>query len=76
MKITLANRTKAQVTVSTVNKVGKVTFGKIAKVDDISLNQIGDVSAVGQQDGDVLVYQSNTSTYVVQTLPKVDGGTY
>lgn len=65
-----------KVTVSNKNKVGRVTFGKIAKVSSVSLAQLGDVSTAGQATGDVLVYQANTSTYVVQALPKVDGGTY
>lgn len=76
MKVTLSNKTTAKVTVKTVSKVGRVTFGKIAKVADVSLTQLSDINSVGQQDGDVLVYQANTSTYIVQALPKVDGGTY
>lgn len=65
-----------KITVSNKNKVGRVTFGKVAKVGAVSLSQINDINVSGQQDGDILVYQANTSTYVVQELPKVDGGTY
>jgi hypothetical protein len=65
-----------KITVSNKNKVGRVTFNKIAQVGSIGLNQVSDVTVTGQAEGDVLVYQSNTSTYVVKSLPKVDGGTY
>jgi hypothetical protein len=65
-----------KITVSNKNKVGRVTFNKIAQVGTIGLNQLTNVTVTGQAEGDVLVYQSNTSTYVVKSLPKVDGGTY
>lgn len=65
-----------RVIVSNKNNVGRVTFGKIAKVGSVEFSQIGDVVTTGEQDGDVLVYQANTNTYVVKVLPKVDGGTY
>lgn len=65
-----------KVIVSNKNKVGRVTFNKVAQVGTIGLAQLNDVSVAGQTEGDVLVYQSNTSTYVLKSLPKVDGGTY
>ena len=65
-----------QVVVSNKNKVGRVTFNKVARVSSISLDELNNVIAAGPQEGDVLVYQSNTNTYVVKSLPKVDGGTY
>jgi hypothetical protein len=65
-----------KVTVSNKNNVGRVTFGKIAKVGTLSLGQLSDVVTTGQQNGDVLVYQANTSTYVLKSIPTLDGGTY
>lgn len=65
-----------KVTVSNKNNVGRVTFGKIAKVGTLSLGQLSDVVTTGQQNGDVLVYQANTSTYVFKAIPTLDGGTY
>lgn len=66
MKIVVANR----------NNVGRVTFNKIAKVGSIQLASLTDVNTSGQQNGDVLVYNANTNTYVVQTLPRLDGGAF
>lgn len=66
MKVTVTNR----------NVVGRVTFNKIAKVAAVGLGNLSDVRIEGQQDGDILVYQANTNTYQVKTLPKVDGGSY
>lgn len=66
MKIVVSNR----------NNVGRVTFNKIAKVGSIQLGSLTDVNTSGQQNGDVLVYNANTNTYIVQTLPKVDGGAF
>ena len=65
-----------KVTVSNKNNVGRVTFGKIAKVGSIQLSEISDVDLIIKQDGDVLEYQANTNTYVVKTLPKIDGGEF
>ena len=65
-----------KVTVSNKNNVGRVTFGKIAKVGTLSLGQLSDVVTTGQQNGDVLVYQANNSTYVFKPIPSLDGGTY
>lgn len=38
--------------------------------------ELADVVTAGQQDGDVLVYQANTSSYNIKTLPKIDGGIF
>jgi len=65
-----------KVTVSNKNNVGRVTFGKIAKVGTLSLGQLSDVVTTGQQNNDVLVYQANNSTYVFKPIPSLDGGTY
>jgi hypothetical protein len=65
-----------KVVVSNRNNVGRVTFTKIAKVGAIQLGSLTDVNTAGQQDGDILVYNANTNTYVVQTLPRVDGGAF
>ncbi len=65
-----------KVVVSNKNNVGRVVFNKIAKVGSVQLSSLTDVNASGQQNGDVLVYNANTNTYIVQTLPKVDGGAF
>jgi hypothetical protein len=65
-----------KVVVSNRNNVGRVTFTKIAKVGAIQLGSLTDVNTSGQQNGDVLVYNANTNSYFVQTLPRVDGGAF
>lgn len=65
-----------RIAVSNKNVIGRVTFGKIAKVGSISLESLSNVDAASKQEGDVLVYQSNTNTYVIKTLPKIDCGTF
>jgi hypothetical protein len=65
-----------KVTVSNKNNVGRVTFGKIAKVGSVQLTEISDIDITIQQDGDVLVYQANTNTYVIKTLPRINGGEF
>lgn len=81
MKIVVSNKSKIstlpnRISVSTNNRIGKVTFGKVASVGSVGLGELYNVVTAGQQDGDVLVYQANTSTYVIKTLPKIDGGTF
>jgi hypothetical protein len=65
-----------EIVVSNDNKIGRVIFSKIASVGSISLKQLNDVSITGQLNGDVLVYQSNTSSYAIKTLPAIDGGIF
>ena len=65
-----------KIVVSNKNNVGRVVFNKIAKVGSVGLDDIKDVVTVGSQEGDVLVYQGNTNTYNIKTLPKVDGGAF
>lgn len=81
MQVVISNRSKLtrapnRIVVQNVNNVGRVTFNKIAKVGSVSLTELTDVITAGQKDGDVLVYQANTSTYNIKTLPKIDGGLF
>jgi len=81
MQVVISNKSKlsnfpSRITVNNVNSIGRTTFGKIAKVGSIQLNEIGDVFTAGAQDGDVLVYQANTNSYNIKTLPRVDGGAF
>lgn len=81
MQIVLNNKSKLgttpnRITVTNVNRIGRVTFGKVAKLGALSLTEIDDVVTTGQQDGDVLVYQANTNTYNIKTLPRIDGGMF
>lgn len=73
MKVVLAQN-KLRVSVANKNNIGRVTFGGVAKIGTVNLTQLGDVSTAGQQDGDVLVYQSATDSYAITTLPRIDGG--
>lgn len=65
-----------RVVVSNKNNIGRVTFNKVARAASINLSELSDVVTAGKQDGDVLVYQANTNTYNIKTLPKVDGGLF
>ncbi|CAB4124090.1 hypothetical protein UFOVP49_2 [uncultured Caudovirales phage] len=64
-----------KITVSKNNPIGKVNFAKVAKSGDVGIRDLYDVHAAGQQDGDILIYHSNTSSYYVETL-KLDGGIF
>lgn len=66
MRVVLANK----------NNIGRVVFNKVAKLGSVQLTDIADVVTAGRQDGDVLVFQANTNTYNIKTLPKIDGGTF
>jgi hypothetical protein len=81
MQVVISNKSRlssspSRITVKNVNNVGRTTFGKIAKIGSVGLQDINNVNIDGQQDGDVLVYQANTSTYNIKTLPKIDGGAF
>lgn len=81
MQVVISNKSNlssspSRIVVSNNNKVGRVTFGKIAKLSAVGLEDLNNVVTTGQQDGDVLVYQANTNTYNIKTLPNVDGGTF
>jgi hypothetical protein len=72
MKITVKDRIK--ITVKNQNDVGKVVFGKIAKVEDLRLTNMSDVDISQQQDGYVLVYDQPTNKYSFRAIEIVDGG--
>lgn len=77
MRIVLKNKTGAsnRIKVENKNNIGRVNFNRIAKLSG-KLSDLLDVNVVGQQDGDVLVYNSDTNNYVIQTLPRIDGGSF
>lgn len=81
MQVVISNKSKlttspSKITINNVNNVGRVVYGKIAKVSSVGLGDLSDVNTSGQANGDVLVYNSVTNTYQIKTLPKIDGGTY
>ena len=81
MQVVISNKSKLtnfpnRITVSNVNRIGRVTFGKVAKLGTYGLQDLFNVVTTGQQDGDVLVYQANTNTYNIKTIPNIDGGLF
>jgi len=80
MRVVLTNNNRManqmRVALTNNNKIARVNFSKIAKVPAIGLKNLYDVSISGQKNGDVLVYESNTSNYKIETLTGVDGGTF
>ena len=67
-----------RVNLSKNNPISKINFSKFSKVQvgSVLLSQLGDVTTTGQKNGDVLVYNTNTSSYYIQTLPALDGGVF
>lgn len=79
MNVIISNRSKigiGQVVVTKNNPIAKVNFNRVAKVSSVALDDLYDVNHSARQDGDVLVYHSNTSSYYIQTIPAVDGGIF
>lgn len=81
MQVVISNKSNLsnfpnRIVVTSNTKVGRVTFGKIAKVGSIGLQELYNVVVAGRQDGDVLVYQANTDTYNIKTIPNIDGGSF
>jgi hypothetical protein len=70
------NNLPNRVSLTNANRIGRVTFNKVAQTTSFSLGNLSDVVTAGQQDGDVLVYNSNTNTYIVRTLPRIDCGLF
>lgn len=77
MQIVLKNKTgvSSRVKIENKNNIGRVTFSKISRLAG-RLSDLTDVVVTGQQDGDVLVYNANTNNYIIQTLPRIDGGSF
>jgi len=63
-----------KITVRQDNNIGRVTFGKISKVEDLRITNMSDVDISGQQDGYVLVYDQPTNKYTFRAIEIVDGG--
>lgn len=71
-----SNNLPNRVNLTNTNRVGRVTFNKVAQINNMTLGNLTDVVTTGQQDGDVLVYNSNTNTYIIKTLPRIDCGLF
>lgn len=56
---------------TTVRSVGTAALTTVTR-----LSQLSDVNATNPDNNEVLVYESATQTYVVKTLPTIDGGSY
>jgi hypothetical protein len=81
MQVVISNKSKLtsapnRIVVSNNNNIGRVIFNRIANLGSVGLQQLNNVVTTGQQEGDVLVYQANNNTYVIKTLPDVDGGLF
>lgn len=77
MRVIVSNNNRPnRVSLNNTNRVGRVTFNKVAQINNMTLGNLTDVVTTGQQDGDVLVYNSNTNTYVIRTLPRIDCGLF
>ena len=70
--------------IGTVNvQVGGTTGPRAAAIGygkENTLKGANDLNLAGVQDGDVIVYQANTNSFIVQPvvaeLPEVDGGSF
>lgn len=66
-----------RVNVENKNNIGRVIFNKVGSRGNTTLlTQLADVNISLQQEGDVLVYNANTNSYFIKTLPRIDGGTF
>jgi hypothetical protein len=63
-----------KITVRQDNNIGRVTFGKISKVEDLRITNMSDVDISGQLDGYVLVYNAAQNNYTFRQVQIVDGG--
>jgi hypothetical protein len=48
----------------------------IAPHASVSLGSLTNVDASGADDGETLVYEASSSTFVVKTLPNINGGAF
>lgn len=75
MRVIVGNGNRAsRVTLANENRIGRVNFSRVAQLGSVALAQLTDVVTSGQQEGDVLVYNSVTNTYQIKTLPRIDCG--
>jgi len=79
IKVVLSNKSKVglgKINVDTRNKISEVNFTKAPVAGPTALRNLTDVSVVGQKNGDVLVFDATRNSYVVETLPDIDGGIF
>ena len=53
-----------------------VSSVNIGPKPSITLGQITNVDATSPDDGEILVYDANTNSYIVKTLPIIAGGSF
>lgn len=77
MRVVVGNGNRAnRINLANENRIGRVNFSRVAQLGSVSLGQLTDVVTTGQQEGDVLVYNSVTNTYQIKTIPRIDGGLF
>lgn len=59
-----------------INNQQRTTVRTVATSALTRLSQLIDVNAEDPDNNEVLVYESATQTYVIKTLPSIDGGSY
>ena len=69
--------------IGTVNvQVGQATTPRVSSISyggKNSLKSASDLNLAGVADGDIIVYQANTNSFIVEPIPvpqNLDGGTF
>lgn len=77
IKVTLVSDKKNRISVNSPERKSIRTVAIAPAISAVNyLDDLLDVDASDPDNNETLVYDANSATYVVKTLPVVDGGTF
>lgn len=76
VKVTLASTNQNRISINNQSRETIRTVRISSLADRAKMSSLQDVDSSDADTGETLVYDASTRTYVVRTLPSVDGGQY
>lgn len=75
LRVRIANNPSKRVSISG-SRAQQVKLSGFVNGSTTTLEQLSDVDASDPDVNEVLVYDPDTQTYVIKTIPKISGGTF
>jgi hypothetical protein len=76
IKVTVQSTPKNRISINKQNRETVRTIGVSTTVPVNKLRNLVDVDSSSLDDGETVVYDSDTNQFIIKELPRVNGGTF
>jgi hypothetical protein len=76
IKVTVQSTPKNRISINKQNRETVRTIGVSTTVPVNKLRNLVDVDSTSLDDGETVVYDSDTNQFIIKELPRVNGGTF